>query len=86
MKSPSQKSTAEETASAHQVKFKFWLGFEVMEKIAKEQRLEEILPTNQLPIESHEASPARKPKSGNVEIFPFLESLKPFTRVRGTMA
>ena len=37
MKSPSQKNTAEETASAHQVKFKFWLGFEVMEKISKEQ-------------------------------------------------
>ena len=42
MKSPSQKSTAEETASKHQVKFKFWLGFEVMEKIAKEQGLEEL--------------------------------------------
>ena len=42
MKSLSQKNTAEETASAHQVKFKFWLGFEVMERIAKEQGLKEF--------------------------------------------
>ena len=29
--------SAEETASAHLTKFHFWLGFEAMERIAKEQ-------------------------------------------------
>ena len=58
------KNTCEETASVHQVKFKFWLGFEIMEKIAKEQGFEEL--KNQLLIESQEASPAKKSRSLNV--------------------
>ena len=45
----------------YQVKLKFWLGFEAMEKLAKEQGLESFLPT-----ELYEASPARKPRSWNV--------------------
>jgi hypothetical protein len=36
------KAITEESTSIHQVKFKFWLGFEVMKKLAKEQGLEEL--------------------------------------------
>ena len=42
MKPPSKKAPAEEFASMHQVKFKFWLGFEAIEKLTKEQGLEEF--------------------------------------------
>jgi hypothetical protein len=38
---PSQKAPAEDS-SVHLTKFKFWLGFETMEKIAKEQGIEEL--------------------------------------------
>jgi hypothetical protein len=39
---PNQKAPAEESSSVHLTKFKFWLGFETMEKIAKEQGIEEL--------------------------------------------
>jgi hypothetical protein len=35
---PSQKAPAEESTTVHLTKFKFWLGFETIEKIAKEAR------------------------------------------------
>jgi hypothetical protein len=38
----SQTPPAEETASVHLTKFKFWLGFETMDKIAKKQGIEEL--------------------------------------------
>ena len=40
--SPSQMDPAEETISAHLTKFKFWLGFEAMKRIAKEQGIAEL--------------------------------------------
>ena len=40
--SPSQTTPAEESAYVHLIKFKFWLDFEAIEKIAKEQGLEEL--------------------------------------------
>ena len=40
--SPSETIPAAETAPIHLIKFKFWLGFEAMERIAKEQGLEEL--------------------------------------------
>ena len=39
---PSQMDPAEETAPAHLTKFKFWLGFEAMERITKEQGIAEL--------------------------------------------
>ena len=41
-KSPRIATPAMESSSMHQVKFKFWLAFEAMGKIAKEQGLEEF--------------------------------------------
>ena len=38
----SQMDPAEETDSAHLTKFHFWLGFEAMERIAKEQGIAEL--------------------------------------------
>ena len=39
MTSPRKTALAEGSASMHQAKSKFWLGFEAMEKLAKEQGL-----------------------------------------------
>ena len=57
------KGTVMESVRTHPMKFRFWLGFEVMEKLAKELGVEELSTMNPLPTASQEASPARKPKS-----------------------
>ena len=61
--SPRQFTPAEETTSVHLTKFRFWLGFEAMERIAKEQGIAELFTMRPSPIELQEASPPKRLKS-----------------------
>ena len=50
----------------HQAKFKFWLGFETMEKLPKEQGLAQLFADESIADRITRGIPTRKPRNWSV--------------------